>query len=178
MADDLKKNLLIAIYSQNEQYHDAKDNVIWVLGTVYLGFALATFAWLFTNESLWTEHRGWVVLLLVFVFLPAYFLIGWQNRLKCRSLKKAALFHDLIKKLGKPQRELTYTDLERLESPGKVRIWEALRFKNGPGALVLYNILLLFLLQIAVVICLGNQVVAHFVEDFVDALKYCITVSL
>ena len=137
------KDILIALYNRNEQYHDSKDKAMWLAASVYLGFTVGLMVWLLENECLWKGRKVFFTIFLSIVFLLVGAFIFFQNLEKCRSVRKAELFDCLIKELGKRKRkELTYKDLVRLA--GKPSLPRGSFCKRGLFGLIILIILVLF----------------------------------
>ncbi len=152
------KDILIALYTQNEQYHDSKEKAIWLAASVYLGFSVAVMVWLLDNKSIWLGGKGVQKCILIFfftlLFIPTSVFIERQNWEKCKSVRKTDLFNHLIKMLGRRKnKELAYKDLVRLTDPGKLPYWYNLFHRGWPGAIILFVVVLFYVWQI-VLLCL------------------------
>ena len=59
------KDILIALYNRNEQYHDSKDKAMWLAASVYLGFTVGLMVWFLENNRFWEDRK---VLFSIFLF--------------------------------------------------------------------------------------------------------------
>lgn len=88
-------------YRLNDEYHNRKEHAIWLVATLYLGFAGSSVSWLLLNRPSWSPWRPYIIgfsfLLLLFVLLYLYY----QNWNRARSVRITEQMDELLESLLK-----------------------------------------------------------------------------
>ena len=76
----------LAYFDRYEKYHGAKETLVWLAATVYMGFAGATMNWLLTTSAHWGAHRVAVSVGIGLVCLLLSSFLWLQNEYKASSV--------------------------------------------------------------------------------------------
>ena len=143
------KDLLILLYEQNEKYHDTKEKVIWLAGTVYFGFAVLVLRWVLDLPSEWFlgtgigSPRGATLTFLSVVFGFVFWYLWFQHRAKIDTLSIFERYVELIRRTS-----IDYDELMGGPSPKR----SFLRHRKVPGAIVMIVALLFYAAQLSVIL--------------------------
>ncbi len=152
MADDQGKGVrefFLEYVKRYESYHSAKETLVWLAATVYMGFAGATMNWLMTTNANWTKYRPWLgVGIGVVCFLLSWFL-WFQNGYKASSKNVSDKLDDWLPKFD-DKKQPTFTDLHSTWKCANEMQFH--RWKNGKaGCVLLILVIVLGIAQILVV---------------------------
>jgi len=79
-------DFFLAYFDRYEKYHGAKETLVWLAATVYMGFAGATMNWLVTTSADWSPYRVWLAVGIGLVCLLLSTFLWLQNEYKASSV--------------------------------------------------------------------------------------------
>ena len=155
--DSSYKDILIALYQQNETYHDVKEKVIWLAGTVYYAFSFFVIKALLDipNDRFVDKSLCWpAAIFLVAIFVLVIWFLRFHNRAKLKSVHEFDNLRSIIKqhgaeyrKLIPPPRERRCTSIQTLTPLGRSRRY----MRHGPripGVIVMIGASVFFVAQL------------------------------
>ncbi len=80
------KELYIEHLKIRHAYHAAKEKMVWLVATVYLGFAFAVIDWIWKNNEVVQAHSELAYLGVSFVFGFGALFAGVQNWYKAQTV--------------------------------------------------------------------------------------------
>ncbi len=152
--DPKVKDILIALYTQNEQYHNIKERVVWLAGIVYLTFSVFVLRWIPHHKDIWAEGNLLPKLTMTFLtllFIVTVVFIIRQTWEKSVSVMKTNKFLDLIGELDQETEKITYRIL--INRPRK----EPRFFREGWSGVLILAIVLIFYSAQVVFLCGGTD---------------------
>ncbi len=144
------KDILIALYTQNEQYHNIKERVVWLAGIVYFTFSVFVLRWIPHHEDIWAEGKCLSTLTMAFLtllFIVTIVFIIRQTKEKIGTVVITKNLRCLISDLDKKSTE-PYKTLIKQTCPKEAKK-KALFFREGwSGVLVLAAVLIFYSTQV------------------------------
>ena len=154
MAKDECKveDMLMTLRERNEQYHDIKERVVWLAGTVYFGFSLLVLKALLVPEQKDTIEslKPFATNFLVLIFALTFIFIVRQIWERCKTVVKSGKFNTLIRHLGN-SRYRSYRKMMDLTRYSETKFLKKVCqfFCMGwSGVLVLLVVVVLFVAQL------------------------------
>ena len=150
------QELLLAMYVQNEKYHDTKERVLWLAGTIYYGFSVLILRWLLDAPNDWfgdnpllvgdcvVPIQGIMAVFLSLVFVLVLWYLWFQHKAKLGTIDTFNRLGTLIRELG--------NDFDNLMGfpPKKNKDVPFFRRKEVPGRIVIFVAALFFFAQLIV----------------------------
>jgi len=97
-----KLDMFLKLYELNEDYHDKKEQMVWLGATLYLSFVVASCGWLLGHDSLCTGFWPYLVGFLCVIFgLTCWYVYqqAWHKaRTNARSAKMNAVMLQFTEK--------------------------------------------------------------------------------
>jgi hypothetical protein len=156
MSDDRGqgiRDVFLEYFKRYEGYHGAKETLVWLAATVYMGFAAATLNWLATTTAHWCSYRPWIGAGIgVVCFLLSWFL--WlQNGYKAGSVNISNMLDDWLPRLD-GERPPTFSDLHaKLKCAQEKQVHRWSPGGGLAGSVLLLLVVVLGLAQILMVSC-------------------------
>jgi hypothetical protein len=111
VPDDDVAELLKTLFEQNEQYHNFKERVVWLAGTIYLTFSALLIAWYVNSDNIslrCSSQKHFVTAFLTLIFALTVTFILRQTREKVRS---TMITDQHLKRIGSLRHRRCYADL-------------------------------------------------------------------
>jgi Zn-dependent protease with chaperone function len=148
---DTKFNFFQKMFELNDDYHNKKEQMIWLATTVYLGFVVVSAKWFSENALLWKSYWLWVVGFVIVVFLFASWFIWEQIKLKARSADLTGKMQAFLPRFDDSDR-LSFSEIRSVcRLPAKA-CWGSL----GPTKICIPVVFVFLLAQLAVILLVKN----------------------
>lgn len=164
------KDILIAPYNLNEQYHNTKERVVWLAGVVYFTFSVFVMRWIPGNTCIWARDEWLTIATTIFLtllFLVTSIFICGQTWHKCKATIMTDKLNDLIWKLD----DINFRNYETLIRETKYQKGDANFFREGwSGVLILVAVLVFYVAQLFL---LGTAIREKYLILVVSSLPVC-----
>ena len=105
------EQIISTLYQVNEQYHNVKEKMVWLVVTGYLAFWAGYMKWILADhwsKNAWDQYACYLIIFLAFITIFAAYFAAYQNFMKAKTARAAKKYHDAIRKLDT---ELSYNNL-------------------------------------------------------------------
>ena len=89
--------LLLQLIEKEDVYHEKKETMAWIAGTLYFTFCIFTVAWLPDALKTISMERAWIVLLEVVFWNIATVFISLQFRARWDSVSHTNMYFALLR---------------------------------------------------------------------------------
>ena len=143
MSDKLE--LFERLYQLNDDYHNKKEQMIWLGTTVFLGFTIASAKWIVDSKAILLPYRLYIATFLSIVALLAFVFVYLQNRYKCQSADVTGKMNALIGRFDK-EKTLSFAAIEQASKSPRYSLFQSIKtqFKLGKPGLVCMLIIAIF----------------------------------
>ena len=87
-------------YRLNDDYHNRKEEAIWLASTIYLGFVVSSVLWLLGDSAKWLPLKPYVLAFAVLLLVFALTFLTHQNWNRARSVRITEQMDDLVERLA------------------------------------------------------------------------------
>ena len=96
------EQIISTLYHENEQYHNVKDKMVWLVVTGYLAFWAGYMKWILTYQfptTAWNKYKVYLAGFLVLITIFAAYFAAFQNWRKVVSVHKTEIYDAAILRL-------------------------------------------------------------------------------
>ncbi len=158
-TDPKMKDILIALYTQNEQYHNIKERVVWLAGIVYFTFSVFVLRWIPDHKNIWAERQLLTLVTMTFLtllFIVTFVFIIRQTKEKAGAAVRTDNFFDLFGELDAEVNEPSYRTLIERTDPQEAKEKARFFLQGWSGVLILAAVLIFYFAQV-VFLCTGTD---------------------
>lgn len=138
-------------YQKNQDYHDAKERMLWLAGTVYFSFSIVIVGWiLLPGHTITDVQKGWFTGFVSALGLAVFFFAYIQNWWKCQAAHVDVLMTDWLSQKANSKSSLKDVCEVKKYPHTTFREMVCYSFRYGkPGIVILFALLIFAAAQIS-----------------------------